>query len=54
MVGFGGAISFREWLRSWTERFDRLDAYVRGRQASEPDTTPPPGPGPDDYRHRLN
>lgn len=52
MVGFGGAVAFRDWLRAWTERLERLDAYVRARAAAEQDTTPLGAPGPDDHRHR--
>ena len=54
MVGFGGAVAFRDWLRSWTERLDRLDAYVRKLVAAEQDTEPSTGTNPDDHRHRRN
>jgi hypothetical protein len=54
MVGFGGAISFRDWLRSWTERLDRLDAYLRRQREGEAHSTESAGQDPDDYRHRRN
>ncbi len=54
MVGFGGAFAFRDWLRAWTERFDRLDAYVRKLVAEDPVTPPTGGHDPDDHRHRRN
>lgn len=52
MVGFGGAMAFRDWLRSWTERLDRLDAHVRKLVAEERDSTHPAGQNPDDSRQR--
>lgn len=54
MVGFGGPFAYRDWVRSWSERLNRLDAYLRKQRAEEPDKPPNDGENPDDYRHRRN
>ncbi|HMO54944.1 MAG TPA: hypothetical protein PJ994_10610 [Tepidiformaceae bacterium] len=54
MVGFGGAITFRDWLRMWTERLDRLEAYLSRQSSQGEPSSPPPGKRPNDYRHRRN
>lgn len=53
MAGIGGAIAFRDWHRLWTERLNRLDAYLR-KQTQPPAQDNDEGPRPDDHWHRRN